>query len=126
MNRHDSTAALKAVRNEFTHGKISRHLKSADAKLGGIYTELYDRTIDYGAHPNERGSSMNSEIIDGPDGGLKYQTLYLQGDGLLLDYCLKATAQVGLCVLRIARMIYPSRVKAVGIEYLLQDMCKRF
>lgn len=44
----------------------------------------------------------------------------------MLDFSLKATAQIGLCVLRIARVIYPTRVQAIGIQYRLDDMCKRY
>lgn len=126
MNRHDSPAAIKAVRDEFTHGKVSRHITDADAKLGGIYKTLYDRTIDYGAHPNEMGTSLSSKTLDMEDGGKQFLTIYLHGEGLLLDYSLKATAQVGHCVLRIARLIYPTRMQAVGISHQLDYMCKRF
>ena len=60
------------------------------------------------------------------DGGKQFLTIYLHGEGLLLDYGLKAAGQVGLWVLRIARVIYPTRVQAVGIQYQLDDMCKRY
>ena len=126
MNRHDSPAAMKAVRDEFTHGKVSRQITDADAKLGGIYKTLYDRTIDYGAHPNEMGTSLSSKTVDMEDGGKQFLTIYLHGEGLLLDYGLKSAAQVGLWVLRIAQAIYPARVQAVGIQYQLADMFKRF
>ena len=126
MNRHDSPTAMKAVRDKFTHGKVSRHITDTDAKLGGIYKTLYDRTIDYGAHPNEMGASLSSKTVDMEDGGKQFLTIYLHGEGLLLDFGLKAAAQVGLCVLRIARLIYPTRMQAVGISHQLDDMCKRF
>ena len=126
MNRSDSAAAMKAVRGQFTHGKVSRHISAADAELGAIYTTLYDRTIDYGAHPNEMGMSLSSKTVDMEDGGKQFLTIYLHGEGLLLDYGLKAAGQVGLWVLRIARVIYPTRVQAVGIQYQLDDMCKRY
>src|SRR5258707_9743255 len=58
MNRHDSLATLKAVRDEFSHGKVTRHISASDANLGRVYTTLYDRTIDYGGHPNGRGASL--------------------------------------------------------------------
>lgn len=113
-------------RKQFSHGNIARKLKAADARLGDIYTELYEQTIDYGAHPNERGMSLNSDIADLPDGGKEFKTLYLHRDGPMLDFGLKTTARVGLCVLRIAQMIYPTRIRAIGIQHQLNDMCKRF
>lgn len=126
MNRHDSDAATKAVRAEFTHGNISRHIAAANAGLGDIYTTLYDRTIDYGAHPNERGASLSSMMVDMDDGGKQFLTIYLHGDGLLLDYGLRSAAQVGLWVLRVAQDIYPTRMQALGIQHQLADMIKRF
>jgi hypothetical protein len=128
MDRHDprTPGQKDKWRKEFAHGNLARNLKASNAGLGGTYTELYERTIDYGAHPNERGLSMNSDIVDLPDGGKHFGTLYLQDDGLMLDFSLKSTARVGLCVLRIAQVIYPTRMQANGTQHQLNDMCKQF
>jgi len=128
MDRHEprNRSQQDKWKREFTHGNVSRCLKASDATLGDIYNKLYDQTIDYGGHPNERGASMNSDLVHLADGGQQWLTVYLHKDGLMLDYCLKATAQVGLCGLRIAQSIYPARAQAVGMSYLLDDMCKRY
>lgn len=128
MDRHEpGTRSQKDKwKKEFTHGNVSRGLNASNATLGDIYTKLYDRTIDYGGHPNERGASMSSDLVHLPDGGQQWLTVYLHEDGLMLDYCLKTTAQVGLCALRIARLIYPARAQAVGISYQMDDICKRY
>lgn len=126
MNRHDDEASRKAVRREFTHARILDQLKRSDARLAEVYAQLYEQTIDFGAHPNERGASMSSEILDLPDGGKEYRTIYLHGNGLALDFSLKATSQVGIAVLQIARKVYPNRFKAIGIEATLRDITTRF
>lgn len=126
MNRHNDEASMKAVRAEFTHGKISKHISAAHSGLGAIYTQLYNQTIDYGAHPNERGSSLSSMTVDTEDGGKKFLAIYLHGDGRLLDFGLRTTAQVGLWVLRIAQEIYPTRTQALGLPHTIADMSKRF
>lgn len=126
MNRHDSPAAKQAVRDEFTHGNICRHIKAAAPELGGIYSELYDRVIDYGAHPNERGSSLSSMMEETEDGGRRFSTICLHGDGLQMDVGLKTTAQTGLWVLGIAQELYPLRVQATGVKYELEVILKRF
>ncbi|MDJ0822013.1 MAG: hypothetical protein QNJ09_09440 [Paracoccaceae bacterium] len=126
MNRHDNDAAKKAVRDEFTHGKVSRHITAANVKLGKNYTTLYERTIDYGAHPNERGASLSSETVEMEDGGEQLHTIYLHCDGVLLDYSLKSAAQVGLWVLKIGQEIYPTRIQALGLQHQIADMSKRF
>ncbi|WP_269581003.1 hypothetical protein [Roseibium sp. Sym1] len=128
MDRHEprSRSQQDKWKKEFTHGAVSRHLTAADATLGGTYTQLYDQTIDYGGHPNERGASMSSDIVDLPNGGKQWLAIYLHDNQLLLDFSLKMTAQVGLCVLRIAEVIYPTRVQALGTSFRLDDMCKRY
>lgn len=126
MNRHDSKRAEKAVREEFSNGKVSRHLALTDVKLGQIYKKLYERTLDYGAHPNERGTSLSTKTTETGDGNKHFRTIYLHGDGLLLDFGLKCAAQVGLWVLRVAEDLYPHRMAALGIPPQLDDMFKRF
>ncbi len=126
MNRHDSAKAKQKVRDEFKHGKICANMKKDAPKLEKIYSGLYDQVIDYGAHPNERGASLSSGMKDTIDGGISYTTTYLHGDGLQLDFGLKTTAQVGIWVLSIAQIIYPTRMQATGIQYELEDISKRF
>lgn len=126
ISRHDSPAALAGVRKEFTHGKVVRHITDTDADLGHVYKTLYDRTIDYGGHPNERGASLNMTIEETEDGGRRFNTAYLNADELMLGLALKTTAQVGICVLRISKVIYPYRMTATGVEFQLDTISRRF
>ena len=128
MNRHEPSTRSQKEKwaKEFTNGNVSRTLQKSDAKLASIYKMLYDRTIDYGGHPNERGASLNSSIEHLPEGGYQWSTVYLHEDVLMLDYCIKATAQVGICSLRIAQSIYPARSQAAGVSYQLNDICQRY
>jgi hypothetical protein len=128
MDRHEprSPTQQKKWKDEFTHGKVVRYISTANADVGRAYTELYDRTIEYGAHPNERGASMSSTLEDTDDGGLRFGTIYLHDDGLMLDFALRTAAQVGICVLRIGQMIYPQRFQATGVQWQLETIAQRF
>lgn len=128
MDRHEPRTKTQQDkwRDEFTHGKVTRGIAAADAAVGGVYSQLYDRTIDYGAHPNQLGDSMGSALEDAEDGGKRFLTIYLHEDGLLLDFALRTTAQVGICVLRIAQLIYPLRMQATGVLFQLETIAKRF
>jgi hypothetical protein len=79
-----------------------------------------------GRHPNERGTSVAMTIGETEDGGLRFNTVYLHADGLLLGFLLKTTAQVGICVLRIAQVIYALRSQATGVQFQLETIAKRF
>lgn len=128
MSRHDlrSPTQQRKWKDEFTHGKVLRHIKGAHAGLGEAYSALYDRTIDYGAHPNERGTSVSMTIGETDDGGVRFNMVYLHADGVVLDFLLRTTAQVGICVLRIAQVIYPLRSQATGVQFQLETITKRF
>ncbi len=82
-------------------------------------------SIDYGAHPNERGVSLSSRAVDIEADGKQFLTIYLHSDGLGLDYGLKSAAQVGLWALRIAQEIYPTRTHDLGLKHQITDMSKR-
>ncbi|WP_157792053.1 hypothetical protein [Pseudorhodobacter sp. MZDSW-24AT] len=113
-------------REEFTHGKVAKAITAADGSVGEIYNQLYERSISYGAHPNQLGDSMGSAIEDLEDGGKHFLTIYLHGNGIALDFAIKSTSQVGLCVLRIAKIIYPFRMQATGLDLELDAICQRF
>ncbi|MBU2328350.1 MAG: hypothetical protein KJ755_13505 [Alphaproteobacteria bacterium] len=102
---------------------VKRKLQEADPKTGKAYEALYERLLDFGAHPNEKGFSMSSNIRR-ENGDIHIDALYLHGDGTPLDLALKTTAQVGICVLRIARILYPQRFKEVGLDAALDAIMK--
>jgi hypothetical protein len=62
INRHDDEAAKKVCRQEFTYRKIITTLQLAEKNLSNITSQLYDRTIDYGGHPNERAVTSALKI----------------------------------------------------------------
>lgn len=125
MSRHDSEADRKAVRNDFSAAKIQAHLNDAAPKIGVIYSRLYESLIDFGAHPNERGFSMNTAMERGED-RVHFNTIYLHKDGTALDFGLKTCARIGLCVLMIARLIYAEKLKLLGIHDQIDAMKTRY
>lgn len=125
MNRNESEKAKKAVREEFTSGAIKRAIKRADRKIGEHFETLYERLIDFGAHPNEHGFSMSTRLKEEP-GETHMLTIYLHDDGLPLDFALKTTAQVAICVLQIAFILYPTRMELQGIRHELDQVTIRY
>lgn len=106
LDRHQDGKTKKASVQEFQIKNIREMIERADARLACVFQELYDRTIDFGAHPNERAATSNMAINQGDDRTLIVQR-YLHGDSLQLDLGLKSTAQVGVCCLK--RAIVPAR-----------------
>ena len=126
LNRHESMDTKKSVRTEFLLKKIIEVLTVSSEDLGYIFSKLYEHTIDYGAHPNERGVSLSSEVVITDGGEKRFSAIYLQRDGLALDLGLKNAAQVGLWALSVAALIDPARVQRLGIDQGLAEMRRRY
>jgi hypothetical protein len=54
-------------KDSFRAVDVSKSVKALDHKAGKIYADLYERCIDFGAHPNEAAlyTSMSLEKITG-------------------------------------------------------------
>jgi hypothetical protein len=126
MGRHDTAQSKKTVRKEFSESNIRRNLKKADENIGAAYEKIYELLIDFGAHPNEKGFSVSSAIRKVPNGDTHIDAIYLHGDGMGLNLGLKRAGQVGHCVLRIGRIMYPQRFSDLGLNEALNQLCKIF
>jgi hypothetical protein len=123
LRRHDDEENKKKVRREFRIDEMLKLLSLSDSKVGEISSNLYDFTIDYGGHPNERALTSNLLITDTKD-KKRFQVQYLSGHSTEFDLCLRINAQVGVCSLLIFRLIYRERFDILGLsEHLL--MLKR-
>jgi len=98
-------------------------LDSVDPATGEVTHHLYDRTIDYGAHPNERALSSNFRR-ETDERKQTFRLLYLDGDSPTLRLCLKTNAQVGLCSLKIFELVFPERFNLLGISQKLASLSK--
>ncbi|WP_152046747.1 hypothetical protein [Aureimonas psammosilenae] len=125
MARQDGEAQRKTVKAEFSYGKILRHVTNEAPKLAKILSELYERVIDLGAHPNEQGFSLNS-VIREEGGNTHFDTIFLHGDGLALNAGLRLSAQVGLWPLHVGQLIYRERYELLGLREELQKLGARF
>lgn len=121
VRRHDDAASLRRVRQEFTHTAVIATLEAKDANLHPVIQQLYERSIDFGAHPNERAITGSMTIQREP-GRVELQQIYLHGDSLSLDLGLKTTAQIGLGCLCIFQHIFLERFRILGIQDMIDQL----
>lgn len=55
-NRHVSAADIHAQKEAFRISEIRNVIESFDSQLAKIFNELYQRSIDFGGHPNPCGT----------------------------------------------------------------------
>lgn len=121
LNRHANDKSLKEVKNKFKMIDVKNTLKETDKENYKVVSELYDRTIDFGAHPNEMAST-SSLTIEKKDGDIKLQQAYLTGGNMQQRLAMKSTAQVGVCSLYILREIFKNRFNILGLTERLDRL----
>lgn len=108
LQRHKNEETSKRVRSKFSNRSILNTLATVDRELHATVERLYERTIDYGGHPNERSVTSNMSMESIGEEVLVRQ-FYLQVDSLALEHALKTAAQIGLGALYIFKSVFPDK-----------------
>lgn len=126
LRRGDSEDNRTAMRKEFHNDKIKDHLQAAAPVMREQFDRHYRQLIEFGAHPNEMGYSLNMTIERTDAGDAIIQTVYLQSDGVQLDIGLKVAGQIGLWALHLMQLLYRERFELLGIRAELEGLRTRF
>lgn len=125
LRRHDDDASKRAVKHEFTIKNISDRIGEIDPSLKNHFATLYNQTIDYGAHPNVRGYTLNLNIVENDD-RKDFQTIYLQSDPQKIVVALKQTAQIALWALMACRIIWKTRYDLLRLDDEINGIKQRY
>lgn len=121
LQRHNDEATLKRVKAEFKIANLFANLKLADPTTHKAAKFLYDRTIDYGAHPNE--AALTSLLHKTEENStIKFNLSYLSGDTPAFRLALKTTAQVGVSSLLVFKNVFRERFAILGIDGRLDKL----
>ena len=121
LRRHDDDAARSKAKRNFQHVTVMETLERADATLAGQIKKLYERSIDFGAHPNERAMTGSMHIEEVSDGKV-FSANYIHGDALVLAHLLKTTAQVGVGALLMLSIVFRDRFRLLTIDMSLDRL----
>jgi len=121
LKRDENDESKKKCRNEFSASNLFKCLETEDRKINNIAKNLYEMTIDYGAHPNERAfMSLMSQSKD--EQKVDFKMYYLIGDSSPFRLCLKNSARIGVCSLYIFKLIYRHRFDILRISDKLEKL----
>jgi len=123
LRRHDDDVAMRAVKNEFQIAKVRTTIRAANQHIEAVFGDLYERSIDFGGHPNERAITGSLKIIE-HDGHKEFQSVYLHDDDLALVHGMKTVAQGGLCALEIFRDVFSARFELLGVTADILELRK--
>ena len=114
---------MKEVKKVFKISDMVEELRALNAKDAEAAEMLYQRTIDYGAHPNERALMQGLKEEDVGE-GVRFDVSYLFPDGDALEACRKTTVQTGVCALSMYRPLLRERYDILDITGLLDHLKK--
>jgi len=121
LRRNEDDQAKKKVKREFKVSNLFEVLESENHKLLKITRLLYERTIDYGGHPNQQAFlSVMKQQLD--ESKITFQSAYMIGNEPALQLCLKSSAQIGICALSIIRQVFRERFDILGVSDDLENL----
>lgn len=115
MSRHVSTDGMQAQKQKFRITEIKAVIKCFDPKLAELFQEFYDRSIDFGGHPNPHAAMSMVQLADTPVDN-SFTTLALSTDSKVILHAMKSVTQVGLTVLYIFQHIFKAKFELLGIR----------
>lgn len=121
QGRQESNINRAAVPRAFAVGKIRDTLASLNSNLDIVFKKLYEKTIDFGAHPNEL-SITSGMRIEAENDQQYLKLIYLHRDGIVLNHSLFSLAQVGIFVLLIFREVFREQFELAGVSSELRKL----
>jgi len=112
IERHQSKETEKLVRKNFRIVDIFDFLITREPKVGPYIKDMYEKSIDFGAHPNVYSIGCNLQYIE--DERKTIMNIF-NNDPYLLKCCLLANVRFGLGCLSVFRLIYPKQLKNRGV-----------
>jgi hypothetical protein len=119
LGRHVNPNGMKLQKAEFQIAEVRKVIEAFDTKLAELFKLFYDRTIDFGGHPNPHGVLSMVEMVDGEN---SFTALALTTDPKVLMHTMKSVAQVGLTVLYIFQHIFKEKFELLGIKHEMQKL----
>lgn len=124
LSRTESDAARDKVRWIFKSKDMFAQLNTDDPKHGKAAKELYERTIDFGAHPNEQALTTTMKVVH-EDKKRIMQAVYMHSDDNQTQVALKTAAQVGVTSICIFRNVFKHRYDIIGVTDKLDAIKKK-
>jgi hypothetical protein len=115
LRRNDAAAAKARCKNEFTIAAVRATHTALDPAAAAALQALYDRTIELGGHPNERGvlAAMTRTDIDHER---IFGVVFLTDNPVLIALALKSSVEAAVGALKTFRLIFPERFTIMGMD----------
>lgn len=123
LDRHENEQAMSIQKNAFSHKKVAGSVKAANQHAGKRFEDLYQLTIDFGGHLNERAITGNLKRVVEP-GKRTMMAIMLHGNGVELDHALVITARCAMVSLEMLQVVFNARFELLGVNAAMLKLRK--
>ena len=119
LRRNESDDTKRRCKQEFTVSRVVATHRSCDATIAAQLYNLYEMTIDVGAHPNQlgaMGSMTSSEDVD----RVTYAVGILHPAPLPVLVTVKTAVEAAIGALKVFAKIFPERFRLVGLDEIVE------
>jgi Protein of unknown function (DUF2442) len=120
--RGENEKTRKKSKALFNGSALFEALHMRSERLSGLAHDLYELTIDHGAHPNPAAVWSSMEMTETVDGGRRFEHDYIAGDGDAHELALVVVVRIGLVSLDIFCRLFPRRCDAVNIDEIVSPL----
>jgi hypothetical protein len=121
LNRHVDKAGMKASKTSFQHIEVLESVKAANVHAGERFEQFYQRSIDFGGHPNERSVTGSMKMTKAA-GRREMLAVMLHGDDAAFNLGLKSVAQCALASLEMLQVVFNARFVLLGVNAAMLDL----
>jgi hypothetical protein len=121
LDRHVDGAGMKASKTAFQHNQVLQSVKAANVHAGDRFEMLYQRSIDFGGHPNERSVTGSMKMVEQID-RREMLAVMLHGDDLAFNAGLKSVAQCAMVSLEMLQVVFNARFELLGVNAAMIEL----
>jgi hypothetical protein len=112
--RHVGPEEMEKQKGAFRIRAVKEAVHRFDARLSDVFEENYQRSIDFGGHPNPN-AFFSASLLDERDGESGMTVLAISTEPKVVIFVLKCTAQVGLTSLCVLQHVFKEKFVSLGI-----------
>lgn len=115
ISRHAGAAEMKKQKTAFKMENVIASIAKSDGKLAQVFKDFYQRTIDFGGHPNQHALFAPMDMVE-RDGEVMLTSFAFAVDEINLRHAIRSTAQVGLTSLHVLQHVFTAKFELLGIR----------
>jgi hypothetical protein len=123
LGRHTGVKEMKAQKEAFKINAVRAAIGRYDPKLAAIFDENYQRSVDFGGHPNPH-ASFAAVVLDERGSETGMTVLAISNDPKIIVHALKSAAQVGLTALCILQHAFKAKFELLSIRQEIEALKK--